>query len=301
MMRIFTIIVTYNAMRRNWIDKCLSSLEKSTMPTTPVIVDNASRDETLVFISKNHPNAVCLPQKQNLGFGQANNVGIRYAIEQNADHVLLLNQDATIAPNTLELMISHGSNSALLSPIHMNGQGTGLDISFRNRMREIEDVFFDDIVVSGRLSETYTMKRFPAACWLLPTSVIRKIGGFNPLFFHYGEDDNYLERLAYHNIPTFIVSEARMWHDRGEHGNMTVFNKNKCYRMLLIIACNINNSTIKIFVDFLRILFRCYAIDLPHGEYRIGTFCKATGKILSQLTKIIQSRKKEKILAAHWL
>lgn len=37
----------------------------------------------------------------NLGFGQGNNKGIRYALENEADYVFLLNQDAWIEPDTI--------------------------------------------------------------------------------------------------------------------------------------------------------------------------------------------------------
>lgn len=41
-MKIYTIIVTYNAMQRNWINRCMESLSKSTVKTTPIIIDNGS-------------------------------------------------------------------------------------------------------------------------------------------------------------------------------------------------------------------------------------------------------------------
>ncbi len=42
-MTIFTIIVTYNAMQRGWIDRCLKSLAESTAPTTAIVIDNGSK------------------------------------------------------------------------------------------------------------------------------------------------------------------------------------------------------------------------------------------------------------------
>ena len=102
MIRIFTVIVTYNAMQSNWIDKCLRSLQNSTIASTAIVVDNGSTDGTCEYVPNTFPDAVWLPQNKNLGFGQANNIGIRYALKNNADYILLLNQDATISLTVME-------------------------------------------------------------------------------------------------------------------------------------------------------------------------------------------------------
>ena len=84
-MNIYTIIVTYNAMQKQWIDRCLKSLENSTIQTTAIIIDNNSTDGTRDYVPTKYPAAIWLPQEKNLGFGQANNVGIKWAMEHNAD------------------------------------------------------------------------------------------------------------------------------------------------------------------------------------------------------------------------
>ena len=104
-MKIYTIIVTYNAMQRNWITRSIDSLSKSTIETTPVIIDNGSTDGTRNYVPEHYPNAVWMPQDKNLGFGQANNLGMKYALEHQADYILLLNQDATLAPDAIEKML----------------------------------------------------------------------------------------------------------------------------------------------------------------------------------------------------
>ena len=84
-MKIYAIIVTYNAMQRGWIDRCMQSLQASTVLATPIIVDNGSTDGTREHIPATYSDIIWMPQDRNLGFGQANNVGIRYALEHNAD------------------------------------------------------------------------------------------------------------------------------------------------------------------------------------------------------------------------
>ena len=67
--KIYVIIVTYNAMQ--WMDRCLGSLRLSSVPLTPVVIDNGSTDETVAYIRTHFPEAVLLPQEQNLGFASS--------------------------------------------------------------------------------------------------------------------------------------------------------------------------------------------------------------------------------------
>ena len=146
-MNIFAVIVTYNAMHRNWIDRCLQSLRQSSVPVTPVIVDNNSTDGTREHVPSHYPEAVWLPQDHNLGFGQANNVGIRYALSRESDYVLLLNQDATISSDALERMLSASDGDSLLSPLHLNGDGTRIDEMFRFSLRDSKNTMLDDLLI----------------------------------------------------------------------------------------------------------------------------------------------------------
>ena len=188
-MKIFAVIVTYNGMQHDWIGKCLKSLEQSTMPVTAIVVDNNSTDGTREYVPEHFPDAVWFPQEKNLGFGQANNLGIKYALDNGADYILLLNQDATIHPDALRLLTDASDGESLLSPVHLNGDGTKLDEMFRISIKPKDGMLFSDLLLNKKLEKSYETGEICAACWLLPADVVRKIGGFNPLFFHYGEDN----------------------------------------------------------------------------------------------------------------
>ncbi|MCH5311707.1 MAG: glycosyltransferase, partial [Prevotella sp.] len=118
-------------MRNDWINCCLSSLRDSTIKTIPIVVDNCSTDGTREFAPTQYPEVVWLPQNKNLGFGQANNIGIRYALENNADYVLLLNQDASLHKEAIRYMLEASDGTSLISPLHLNGKGSGFDNIFR--------------------------------------------------------------------------------------------------------------------------------------------------------------------------
>src|SRR5690554_3758500 len=97
---VIIIIVTYNGM--SWLKKCLDSCGDYQV----LVVDNASSDETVPFLKTHYPQITLHSQKINLGFGQANNLGISYALKQGADYVFLLNQDAYLQEGCLEILIS---------------------------------------------------------------------------------------------------------------------------------------------------------------------------------------------------
>ncbi len=301
-MNIFVIIVTYNAMRRQWAKKCLDSLLQSPCPLHIIVVDNQSTDDTQEFIPSHYPNIIWLPQDKNLGFGQGNNIGIKYALEHEADYLLLLNQDATLQDSTIQKMIEVSDGHSLLSPLQLNGDGSSIDEMFHYQtLNKARNRMLDDLLVRQSLQKIYPVGEFPAACWFLPVSIIKQIGGFNPLFFHYSEDNNYYQRLMCHGIKSYIVPHAKMFHDRSVHGNMTYYDKTHMWRNMLLIATNINKSFGQIIKEELGFLPRCYFRSLPKGKYIPGTFLVNSFRLLGLIPKIIISRKKEKQLGLTWL
>lgn len=311
-MKVYVIIVTYNGMR--WIERCLNSLRQSTVPVVPVVIDNASTDGTPDFVSVHFPEAVVAPQKRNLGFGQANNVGLRWAMSTGAEWFMLLNQDAYLQPNALELLLPHADGAALLSPLHLNGDGSALDAMFRlgtmvnTCRRDAEDAMAGknvhpliDALLLGNRSGCFAATEICAACWLMPRALLKQVGGFNPLFFQYSEDNNYYHRLVYHHIPVLLVPEAHVWHDRVVHGNPQAFDSNRLYRELLLSACDINHGVCRTLLLWFRRLLKCYRHELPQRRYRPGAFLVAAWKVMRQWRDIKYSRYIELEDSMPWL
>ena len=209
---VYIIIVTYNAMQ--WLSKTLSSIPAE---FSVVIVDNNSSDKTLDFIKNNYPQITVLPQSENLGFGKANNLGISYALNKGAEYVFLLNQDAYLHPRTIEkLLDAHKSNPQLgiISPLHLNGNGDNLDVGFLNAITNSGLEHFNDNFKAQKLNSIYELPFVNAAAWLLPKQTLEIVGGFDPIFFHYGEDDNYCQRILFQGLKIGVVTDAIINHDR---------------------------------------------------------------------------------------
>ena len=241
--KVFIIIVTYNAMK--WIDKCLSSIRKSNIKVEVVVIDNCSKDETLSFIRRHFSEVYIIENKENRGFGQANNQGIEYSYKQGGTHFFLLNQDAYLHDDTVErlVFVQDKYNIALVSPIHLNGPGNQLDYNYfqkvvmnENNLRYVSDV------ILGNQEEYYPVFKINAAAWMLSRRCVEEIGGFDPIYFHYGEDGNYCQRLKYLKEQCVFVPGAYIHHDRILQGNMNVYKKNHTVMQLLYAYTDVNSS-----------------------------------------------------------
>lgn len=238
--KIYAIIVTYNAMQ--WVDRCLGSLRLSSIPLKPIIIDNGSKDETVAYIRAHFPEAELLAQEKNLGFGQGNNVGIRYALKHGATHVLLLNQDAWIDPDMLEKLLVYDDGQSLLSPIHLTGEGDRMDTNFCHNAVQCSPEYNRLMADKQKgITSRYATPEINAACWLLPRAVLEEIGGFSPLFFHYTEDIDYLHRLHYHKQGVYFVSGTYCYHDRANAPKKCPTQQH-FYQQLVLRAVDINYS-----------------------------------------------------------
>ena len=203
---VYIIIVTYNAMK--WIDKCLNSIGQSNVKAEVVVVDNCSKDETLQFIKQKYPSVHIIENNENRGFGQANNQGIEYAYKQGGTHFFLLNQDAYLHEDTIEKLVAVQDkyDIALVSPIHLNGPGDMLDYRYYQKVIRNEDnIHYVSDVIFGNQKDYYPVFKITAAAWMLSRRCVEQIGGFDPIYFHYGEDGNYCQRLKYHKEQCVFV------------------------------------------------------------------------------------------------
>lgn len=209
--KIFVIIVTYKGQR--WYDKCFGSLRESTIPLQVIAVDNTPGDEDATYIKEHFPEVHLIKTSENLGFGRANNLGMRYALDNDCDYVFLLNQDAWIEPDTIMKLVEVAvkyPDFAIYSPMHMSADKQHLNFLIDDGNRNYE--LLSD-AYTGNLKEIYTTNYVNAAAWLLPRKTLETLGGFCPLIYHYGEDDDYIHRVHYHKMSIGIVPAALIVHD----------------------------------------------------------------------------------------
>lgn len=245
-MKVFSIIVTYNATRNNWLQKCLDSLLKSTLKNEIIVVDNLSTDETVRFIKSNYPSVHLIENKENKGFGGANNQGIKYALENGGEFFLLLNQDAWVEKDTIEKLVvqlEKNPDYGILSPLHLNGDGNALDLKFSNQISPYScPNLYSDFVLNRVKDEIYETQFVCAAAWMISKHCLRKVGGFSPVFYHYGEDDNYCQRLHYHKLKIGVYPHTSIFHDRTERPKSQYEQKKEIQKRILLLK--LSNPTI---------------------------------------------------------
>ncbi|MCX5900139.1 MAG: glycosyltransferase, partial [Proteobacteria bacterium] len=69
--------------------------------------------------------------------------------------------------------------------------------------------------VLGHLHKIYDVPFVNAAAWLMRRSLLETVGGFDPIFFMYGEDNDYCVRARHHGFKIGITPEARIFHRHG--------------------------------------------------------------------------------------
>lgn len=240
-MKVFAVIVTYNGMK--WIEKCINSILNSTYLINTIIVDNGSTDGTIEFIKNGPLSNNLILQKNNLGFGAANNIGIRHALKMNADFIILFNQDVYFENNLVQDLVTEMTNQksfAILSPIHINANHK-IDSLFLSYIKSNKEIMGDYLTQKNK--NIYSVSFVNAAFWCIDAKWIKKIGGFNPIFFMYGEDNNICNRLRYFGGQIGVCTKLYITHDR-ENRVLTNVHKKLIFKTRLRNKLfDINNSS----------------------------------------------------------
>lgn len=215
---ITVIIVTYNG--QDWIGNCVNSVLSSDIDTSIIIVDNASTDNTISEIPR-QKNIEVIRSSENIGFGRANNIGITIAIARDSKYVFLLNQDATVERScisALQEVLAKNPDYGIVSPLHLNGGANNFDRNFLAfYLAQSNSTFLFDSY-NGVLNDVYEVSAINAAAWMLPRGCIEQNGGFDPLYFMYAEDDDYLFRVRRNGFKIGLVSKAKILHYRSNEG-----------------------------------------------------------------------------------
>jgi GT2 family glycosyltransferase len=208
MTKLSVFIVTYNSAAL--LRPCLDSLLLQNVPDTEIIVvDNASRDDTVDLVRGHYPAVKLIASDRNLGFGNANNLALQQA---DGDFIILLNPDATLAPNCLQQAVEHMQQNPGA------GMGGGLlqapNQAWQPSARQFPSLLNEFLVLSG-LANRFPQSPFfgrsdrswadsqqaavvdwvPGAFAILRRDLIERIGLFDPRFFLYYEEVDLCRRI----------------------------------------------------------------------------------------------------------
>lgn len=212
------VISNYNG----WQDtvQCLESLQKQTYRDFEIILlDDASTNDSVQQLQKHLPeNTVFLPQEANSGFAAVNNVGMRRALADGCDWVLLLNNDTVVAPDFLETLLRETPAGAvscpkmlfLDPPDEIWFAGGELDRA-TGKVKHLGGHEKD----GPAFAEKKQVSFITFCCVLLPRQVVEEVGFLDETLFMYCEDVDYCIRLADAGVPLWFLPDARIWHKAG--------------------------------------------------------------------------------------
>ena len=206
------IILNYNA--GNLLLNCVDSVFKSTYPNFEVlVVDNISTDNSHIICKKKFEKIHLIENKENLGYCEGNNVGIRNA---NGEFVVILNPDTIVEPNWLNHLMSayNEFGEGLYQPkfFSLNEkhvlQSTGnmlhiFGFGFAKDKGKIDDEKMESIEKINYASGT---------CLFTSKIVLDKIGLLDPFLFLYHDDLDLGWRAAHIGINSFYVPKSIIYH-----------------------------------------------------------------------------------------
>lgn len=217
-MDLSVIIVSYNT--KQLLDECLASIynttKKSSMDLEIIVVDNVSIDGTREMLKKKYPRVVTILNSTNVGFGRANNQGIRKA---KGAYVLLINSDTVSLPGSIEKMLQFAKShqNDFVGPKLLNTDGS--DQTSCGPFFSLPVVFAalflkGDVIGMTRWSPQVTKKVdwVSGACIMGSKKVFMDNLLFDEKIFMYMEEVDLLMRASKSGHSTYFLHDATITH-----------------------------------------------------------------------------------------
>lgn len=197
-----------------------------------ILVDNGSPDQSLeIFKAKYQKNksVKILETKSNLGYAGGNNFGIKYALKNKFDYLMLLNNDVLVDPNFLQNLINQTTNYDLVGPKIYFAPGYEYHhdrYSKKERGKVIWSVggkvdwnniygsnLGIDEVDHGQFDLKNEQIDFISGCCLMAKrEVFQKLKGLDDQYFMYFEDVDFCQRAKLNNFKMAYIPESVIWH-----------------------------------------------------------------------------------------
>jgi GT2 family glycosyltransferase len=194
---------------------CLASLTPTVDPSTVIVIDNGSADGSVELIRARFPAVAVMPISTNLGFAKAANIGIAHALARGADGIFLLNNDTTVAPDTLARLADQLAELEQLGVLSAKVFLTDPP----SRLWSVGGVYRDHNAIdlgAGALDQgqfDHTPLDFVYGCaMLLSARMLYAIGGFDERFFMYYEDVDLCLRARAAGFVVALAPAAHVWH-----------------------------------------------------------------------------------------
>ncbi len=255
------IIVNYNV--KEFLKNLIDSINKASqnLNVEIIVIDNASDDGSVEMIKEKFNQIILIENKTNVGFGKANNQGLRIA---KGKYILLLNPDTLVAEDTFTKMIeffeSH-SESGMAGCKILNPDGT-LQLACRRSFPGPWTAFtkvtgLSTLFPKSKLlarynltyldeNQTYEVDAISGSFMMMRKEVYDNVGGFDEQFFMYGEDLDLCYRIQKAGYKIYYVHTTQIIHYKGESTKRSSLDETKIFyqAMHLFVKKHLSSSFI---------------------------------------------------------
>lgn len=241
--KVSIILVNYNGAKDTL--ECINSLRNIEFRNFEIIVvDNNSIQEEKKLLKENNDGFILLESNENDGFAIGNNIGIEYAINNNADYVLLLNNDTIVEKDFLNIMLDtyilEENIGAVGCKIMYNDnkdliwyKGGKIDYSKFSAFNMYEKQ--NDINENNEVLETDFIT---GCCVLLSKKTIKAVGDLSDEYFMYYEDVDYSLRVKEAGFKIVVNPRAKIYHkvsvsSGGEDSPFRIYYSNRARRLFM--------------------------------------------------------------------
>jgi GT2 family glycosyltransferase len=238
----YAIVLSWNG--REDTERCLDALAKVREPAVRIVcVDNGSTDGSVEAVRDRHPESHLIENGRNLGFAGGCNVGIRWALAEGAEWVVLVNNDAMIATDAIagfaEVAEQRPGAGALAGKLYRAdrpdriwyaGQRfhAWLGYSGRHRGEGRRD--------GPRYERLAPTDRANGALMAISRAAIEKVGVLDEELFAYVEDVDYSLRTRDAGFDVLFVPAARAWHRVGASSAAAAHNSYYGTRNMMVVC-----------------------------------------------------------------
>tara|TARA_B100000676_G_scaffold144441_1_gene142902 strand:- start:1083 stop:2129 length:1047 start_codon:yes stop_codon:yes gene_type:complete len=206
------IILNYNAGKL--LKNCVKSILESNYKNLEIlVVDNISNDGSQHLCKKEFQQIKLIENKENLGYCEGNNVGIR---EANGKFIVIINPDTEVSPTWLhELLNAHKKlGEGIFQPKILSLKEKNILQSTGNMIHLFGIGFSRDlgIIDSGRNDTVEQVGYAAGTCFFTSAEVFKKVGLFDPFIFLYHDDLDFGWRAAHMGIKSFYIPTSKIFH-----------------------------------------------------------------------------------------
>ena len=213
-------IILVNWNQKKDLVECLGSIKDLQYSNFKVfLVDNNSMDNSLNEAKNAYKgNMKIVKNRRNVGFAGANNIGMKYALRENYDYIMLLNTDTVIERGGLRKMIQYLNKQkevSAISPLILFYNKKDM-VSYAGGLicRNLRHISHRGAyeIDCGQFNEPISIDFLTGCCLVVRSEILRKVGFFDERFFMYFEDTDLSLRLKRYNYKIEYFPYARIWH-----------------------------------------------------------------------------------------